>query len=168
MTLDLLPQLGHGIDKRVVRSAVGYLDGLGLPPERAPETRTGACLIIGDGPYALQRERGGEWTELAVLAGGAGTLLGETRPLGEASLEAAIERAEDWLMPHAASLQDQVLEAIDATGRLKPGLERVFGVSSSEWTVQELEALFLSLVEMATGRKPPPALEGQSSSPQTF
>jgi hypothetical protein len=121
-----------------------------------------ARLVITGTAYVLQDDaRDGAWTEIATLAGGAGGLLREGQPVDEMRLEGAIERAEDWLMPHAARLAGQVLEIQDATGRLRPGLGAVLSETSHAWSVEAFEALFLRLVDLATGRHPPAALQGR-------
>jgi hypothetical protein len=123
----------------------------------------GAGFIIGADAYRLSLARDGLRVELAALAGGADALLRASRPVNEATLEAAIERAEDWLMPHAVSLTGEGLEVVDETGRLRAGLARVLDERGSEWSVVEIEALFVRLVDMATGRVPSPALESQQA-----
>ena len=119
------------------------------------------CLVLSERHYALMELRQGEWVEFAVLNGGAAALLPPRRPVDEAGLEAAIEIAEDWLMPHARRLRGEVLEVRDATGRLKAGLNEVLSEPSSQWTPAEFESVFLQLLDKATGRTPPPALDGQ-------
>lgn len=108
-------------------------------------------LIAADG-YVLSRQEGGNWIERGRLAGGAAALLPAAGPIGEAQLEAAIERAEDWLMPHAAPLQGETLEVRDETGRLVKGLRDGCAADAREWRTAELEELFLRLVDRALGR----------------
>jgi len=122
-----------------------------------------ARLVISEDTYVLQQASNAGWNELAVLPGGASALLPAARPLDEARLEMAIEIAENWLMPHAGRLRGQVLEVSDATGRLKSGMGSVLSARTLSWSVADLEELFLRLVDMATGRLPPPALEGQQA-----
>jgi hypothetical protein len=122
-----------------------------------------AGFNIGVDAYRLSLERDGLRVELAMLAGGADALLRASAPVSEATLEAAIERAEDWLMPHAAGLSGEALEVVDETGRLQPGLARVLGERGDDWNVGEIESLFLRLLDMATGRVPSPLLEGQQA-----
>ncbi|WP_048441366.1 hypothetical protein [Caenimonas sp. SL110] len=103
-----------------------------------------ARLII-DGSYRLARLHEGAWVDLAVLAGGARAVLPGGRPVDQAALEAAIEHAEDWLMPHAGELRGADLEVIDAAGDLDAGLQDVFSSDSRQWDSAQLETLFLQL-----------------------
>lgn len=118
-------------------------------------------LVLSQNQYALLQERDGRWAELAVLDGGAAVLLPPTRPVDEVRLEAAIEIAEDWLMPHARGLRGKVLEVNDPTGRLKCGLDEVLSEARREWSIEEFESVFLRMVEMATARNLPRALQGR-------
>lgn len=118
-------------------------------------------LTIGTDAYALAGASNGEWVECALLHRGAEALLPSTRPVDEARLEAAIEIAEDWLMPHAAHLRGQVLEVSDPTGRLRSGMEEVLGATTSAWSVEDVEGIFLRLVDMTTGRRPAPSVAGR-------
>lgn len=120
-------------------------------------------LVILENAYALMQGQQGQWAELAVLTGGAGALLAPGRGVDERGLERAIETAEDWLMPHAARLRGEVLEVDDATGRLRSGLAEVLSASGTEWSVGDWEELFLQLVDLATGRRPLPALQVRQS-----
>jgi hypothetical protein len=120
-----------------------------------------ARLAITEQAYLLQEARGGAWTDIATLAGGAAALLDPSRPVDEAQLERAIEVAEDWLMPHAARLAGAVLEVEDLTRRLRSGLGAVLSETGTAWSVDAFETLFLRLVDLATGRLPPPALQGR-------
>ena len=114
-------------------------------------------LRIREGAYALADKD----EEFAVLQGGAGALLSSARTIDEAGLEAAIEHAEDWLMPHAARLRDAVLEVTDATGALRSGMQDVLSVTARAWSVEDVEGHFLRLVDMATGRVPAAVLAGR-------
>ena len=109
-----------------------------------------ARLFIDAAGYRLAWRNGEAWTEVAVLAGGADRLLPAGRPIGQAALEAAIEHAEDWLMPHAAGLAGALLEVTDVTGRLAAGLHAVFASDARAWDAAQLEALFLQLDFMST------------------
>jgi hypothetical protein len=120
-----------------------------------------ACLIVSENQYALMESRDGQWAGLAVLNGGAAALLPSTRAVDEAGLEAAIEIAEDWLMPHARQMHGEVLEVNDATGRLKTGLDEVLSERRGEWSVEEFEGVFLQLLDMAMRGRVAPALEGR-------
>jgi hypothetical protein len=120
-----------------------------------------ARLAISETAYSLLEARDEQWVELACLPAGADALLVPARAIDEGALEAAIELAEDWLMPHAARLRGEVLHVDDATGRLEAGLEEVLSVTGSEWTVDEIEGFFLRLVDMSTGRHPSPALQAR-------
>lgn len=102
-------------------------------------------LTIDEPSYRLSRRGDQDWTELAVLAGGANALLPLDRSVDQRTLEAAIERAEDWLMPHAALISGSHLEVIDATGRLESGLQDVLATESRQWDAGQLESLFLEL-----------------------
>ena len=60
---------------------------------------------------------------VAALPGGAAALLaGAPARVTAAHVEAAIERAEDWLMPGSRSWQGLPLRVRDATGRLRERL----------------------------------------------
>ncbi|MBL0422501.1 hypothetical protein JI739_19300 [Ramlibacter sp. AW1] len=118
-------------------------------------------MIISEATYVLQQESEAGWNDRAVLNGGASALLPAMRPLDEASLEMAIEVAENWLMPHARHLRGDVLEVSDTTGRLTSGLMDVMSESATSWSVADLEQLFLRMVDLATGRIASPALEGR-------
>lgn len=75
---------------------------------------------------------------LATLHGGATALLpGGEKPVREADIEAAIERAEDWLMPSSRRLQGLELRIADATGRLKTTLG-----DDASFTLAQVEAEF--------------------------
>lgn len=118
-------------------------------------------LLVREDAYVLSQGQDGTRTELATLRRGARALLDPSRPAWDSRLEAAIEVAEDWLMPHAPRLQGEVLEVEDVAGRLRPGLRAVLAVDASAWSVDAFEALFLQLVDLATGRHPAPALQGR-------
>lgn len=112
-------------------------------------------FVIAENGYALLTQLDGQWTEIAALSGGAGALLPVARAVNEGALERAIEVAEDWLMPHVARLRGEALEVSDPTGRLKAALEARITIVPDTWSITEIEALFLLLVEQATGRTPP-------------
>lgn len=120
-------------------------------------------LIIELGAYRLRQGDAGAWTELAVLPGGARTLLGQSMVLDEHHLESAIAMAEDWLMPHAAAMQGAVLQICDTTGRLRAGLLTVLQEPGLTWTLEAMEQVFLRMVDLATGRTPPEALQIQAA-----
>jgi len=113
---------------------------------------TPARLVIAEDGYTLLHWQGGRWTELAALAGGASALLPTGYPMNDARLERAIELAENWLMPHAARLAGAVLEVRDATGRVTTSLSELLSVTTHAWSLDEVEAMFLRLVELAGGR----------------
>lgn len=119
-----------------------------------------ARLVISRSAYALQVARNGDWEEHARLPGGAGALLPASLP-GEAALERAIEVAEDWLMPHVAGWAGGMLEIEDATRVLERGLEQVLGAVGDAWSNREIEAMFLRMVDLLTGRNMPAALHDQ-------
>lgn len=123
---------------------------------------TGARLRITAEGYALALSRAdGSAEPLTQWPGGASAMLrGE---VGEATLELAIERCEDWLMPHSRALRGHVLAVQDSTGRLRDGLQAVLGDTGTGWDTQAFEALFLRLVGLATGRVPAPALQGRAA-----
>lgn len=110
-----------------------------------------ARLVIA-ADYVLSRQSAAGWTEVARLPGGAGSLLpAGTAAISDAHMEAAIERAEDWLMPHAAALQGEVLEVRDETGRLAAGLRAGYAAGATEWDTDGWEALFLRVVDRVLG-----------------
>ena len=75
---------------------------------------------------------------LARGDGGAAALLsGAGERLREADVEAAIERAEDWLMPSSKSLEGLELRVHDATGRVRESLG-----GQASCTVDQLEQAF--------------------------
>jgi hypothetical protein len=114
-----------------------------------------ARFVIAENGYALLMERDGQWIEIAALPGGARALLPASRPVDEGALERAIEIAEDWLMPHAARLRGETLEVSDPTRRLNAALKARRPIVPDAWSTMEIEALFLQLVELATGLFPP-------------
>lgn len=120
-------------------------------------------LLITDTAYALQRMQGADWSDVAVLPGGSSALIPAAGPLDEARLEAAIELAEDWLMPHARTLHGQVLEVHDTTGRVHSGLDEVLSEQGGRWSVAGFETLFLRIVDLATGPRAAASLAHRSS-----
>ena len=141
-------------------------------PDARPEENAGlhttrgidamaARLVIGEAEYVLQQARGGSWTDLALLAGGAEALMPSNRAVDERQLESAIETAEDWLMPHAQSLRGEALEIHDKLGRLKAGMENVLSVTTHQWSVADVESFFLNLLDTATGAHPSSLLAGR-------
>lgn len=120
-----------------------------------------ARLVISETRYVLQREREGAWVNVAEFPGGAESVIALTRTVDEGSLEAAIETAEDWLMPYAAALSGEVLEVRDGTQRLQSGMKHVLSVTGRRWTVDDLEDFFNRVVDLATGRHPSPRLAGR-------
>lgn len=114
-----------------------------------------AHLFITDQAYALSLVKDDRVDELARLEGGAQVLLPARQPLSERLLESAIEVAEDWLMPHAARLQGEVLEVTEASGSLQEGLEHLLSSNARQWTVEEIKQTFVRLVGWATGRGVP-------------
>lgn len=119
-----------------------------------------ARLVIGASAYALHEQRDGVWAEIAVLPGGAAALLPST--VDALQLEAAIERAEDWLMPHAARLRGEMLEVHDEIGRVAAGLNEVLGVAAPAWSVADVEMYFERIVSQATGRLPSPEIQARA------
>ncbi|HSI53720.1 MAG: hypothetical protein ACAH21_04725 [Ramlibacter sp.] len=101
-----------------------------------------ARLTITASSYVLSYQKDGAWIEVAALPGGSTALLpGDGLP-DDAALEMAIERAEDWVMPHATGLSGGQLEVIDSAGRLGSGLQEVFASQQRQWSVAQLESLF--------------------------
>lgn len=91
-------------------------------------------LAISVAAYELRLD--GEM--LARLEGGAAALLGSTSErLREAHIEAAIEHAEDWLMPFSRQLQDLPLRVHDDAGGL-----RGFLGDGTRWDAAQLEQAF--------------------------
>lgn len=73
-------------------------------------------LMIEPQAYELRLDE----TLLTRLAGGAAALLaGAVSHLRELDIEAAIERAEDWLMPFSKLFEGLALQVCDRTGRLR-------------------------------------------------
>lgn len=122
-----------------------------------------AHLLITDRAHVLSMLHDGRSTELARLQHGAQALLPPHQPVSERQLEAAIEIAEDWLMPHAKRLQGKVLEVTDTSGMLHAGLESVLSSHARQWTLAEIEQTFLRLVDMATGAAVPASLQAHRS-----
>lgn len=119
-------------------------------------------LVLAATEYQLSFERREGSVETAVLRGGARSLIDHARPISEAGLEAAIEAAENWLMPFATVLRDKTLDIHDPTGRVRSELRAVLSIRSDEWRVPEVESMFLRLVHIATGRNSS-ALDGRQS-----
>jgi hypothetical protein len=122
-----------------------------------------ARLVISETQYVLQQARDGRWIDVAVLPGGAESVLPAKGPVDERRLEIAIQATEDWLMPHAPGLQGEALEVADRLQRIKSGMADVLSVTSSRWTVDEVEQFFARVVDLATGRVPSPLLAGRQS-----
>jgi hypothetical protein len=118
-------------------------------------------LVIDESSYRLSRRGDQGWMEFAVLAGGANALLAPDRMVDQGALEAAIEHAEDWVMPHAAQLSGSHLDVIDATGRLEFGLQNVLAVDSHQWDKGQLESLFLEIDFMSARPHLMARLQGQ-------
>lgn len=112
-------------------------------------------FVIAENGYALLTQQDGPWSEIAALPSGARALLPAARSVDEGALERAIEVAEDWLMPHSARLQSEILEVSDPAGRLRAALKTRLSIVPDAWSIVELETLFLRLVDLATGRMPP-------------
>lgn len=113
-----------------------------------------ARLDITGAAYVLARQEGGAWRDLARLDGGASALLpAPGRPAAsDADIEAAIERAEEWLMPHARALTGDVLEVRDATGLLARALRR-----DGVFSLEQLEAEFNRVVASRSAQDRDPA-----------
>ena len=121
-------------------------------------------LLILDSAYLLSQTRDGVGVELARLSGGAQALLPSFSALDERQLEAAIQVAEDWLSPHAAALQGEVLEVSDMTGRLLTGFPAVLASTEQTGSIEALEQGFLKVVDMATGHVASPHLQAHRAS----
>lgn len=120
-------------------------------------------LLVIDDDYRLCTQAAGGVHALDVLRGGAVALLGPRLATGEGVLEAAIATAEDWLMPHAPALRGALLQVEDRPGRLGPALDALLHEAGRDWTVAQLEQLFLRMVDLATGRHPPVALQAHAA-----
>ena len=118
----------------------------------------GLTLKIEKKDYVLLTEQDGNSVELSRMTNGAQRLLPGTGAPTEALLEAAIETAENWLMPYASKQQGQVLEVKDATGRLATGLLVIMETAERIWSLADVEEGFLELVNLTTGRSVPAAL----------
>ena len=110
-----------------------------------------ARLTVSNDAYTLSlAPEGGALAERTRLPAGSEALIPARRfPHGvtEAAFELAIEHAENWLMPHARSLNDADLEVRDETGRISTGLAALQLQSSGGWTLEAFEQLFLDLVD---------------------
>lgn len=109
---------------------------------------TTARLEIAGTVYVLSREEPGGWRELARLDGGASALLagaGRTSA-SDADIEVAIERAEDWLMPHAKAITGDILDVRGATDLLVRGLGR-----AGRFTLEQVEREFNRVVVSRCG-----------------
>jgi hypothetical protein len=104
-------------------------------------------LLIENGRYVLSSRQDESWVELATLPAGAAALLdpGLLR-VREYDMEAAIERSEDWLMPHAAEHRGAELRVVDAAGWLFAGWAALRGVVPDRATLDSIENVFLALV----------------------
>jgi hypothetical protein len=118
----------------------------------------GLELRIEEQAYVLSILQDSRSIELSRLAGGAQRLLPGLNTPTEAQLEAAIETAENWLMPHVSGLHGQMLDVADPTGRLTSGLLAVLGTSERSWSLAAIEQAFVKVVDLATGRHAPAAL----------
>ena len=118
----------------------------------------GLTLNIEKQDYVLLSEQDGNSVELSRMTNGAQRLLPGTGVPTEALLEAAIETAENCLMPYASRQQGQVLEVKDPTGRLATGLLVVMETAKQIWSIADIEEGFLELVDLTTGRSVPAAL----------
>ncbi len=109
------------------------------------------ALRVDAGGYALLRD--GE--VVAALPGGPAMLLGGAPDRAtEAHVEAAIERAEDWLMPGSKSWQGLPLQVHDAAGRLRGRL----GAGALLGPQQVKAAFSRAWDDVAFGRPLDPAL----------
>lgn len=115
-------------------------------------------LRIEEQVYVLSILQGGRFIELSRLAGGAQRLLLGLNTPPQAQLEAAIDTAENWLMPHVSGLRGQMLDVADPAGRLTSGLLAVLGTSERSWSLTAIERAFVKVVDLATGRHAPAAL----------
>jgi hypothetical protein len=109
-------------------------------------------LLIESTRYVLARYQGGSWVETAVLPAGAAALLdpGLAR-VREFDLEAAIEKAEDWLMPYAESSRGSELRVVDATGRLFSGWAALQGAVPDRATLDGIENAFHGVLRAVGG-----------------
>src|SRR4051812_1790248 len=104
-----------------------------------------ARLDITGSAYVRGSDQGGVPQEIARLDGGAGALLAGSAPPSLLRVEAAIERAEDWLMPHAKALAGETLEVHDRRGRLVSGLG-----GAAAFSPEQIEDEFRRIVEVRT------------------
>ena len=118
----------------------------------------GLELRIEEQTYVLSTFQDGRSIELSRLAGGAQRLLPSINTPAEDQLEAAIEAAENWLMPHVSGLNGQMLDVADPTDRLTSGLRAVLETAERYWSLAAIEKAFVKVVDLATGRHAPAAL----------
>lgn len=118
----------------------------------------GLTLKIEKQDYVLLTEQDSNFVELSRMTNGAQRLLPGTGAPTESLLEAAIETAENWLMPYVSRQQGQVFEVKDPTGRLATGLLAVMETAERIWSLADVEERFLELVDLTTGRSVPAAL----------
>jgi hypothetical protein len=109
-------------------------------------------LRVEEQAYVLSILQEGRSIELSRMAGGAQHLLPGPNTPTEAQLEVAIEKAENWLMPHVLGLNGQMLHVADSAGRLTSGLLAVLGASERSWSLAAIEQAFVKVVDLATGR----------------
>jgi hypothetical protein len=120
-----------------------------------------ARLKITDTHYTLSVQNQGKWVELTTLDGGAQSIVPGHAEFSGAVLEHAIDVAEGWIMPHAKALRGEALYVDDTRADVKAGLHAVLSVDDEQFTVQAIEACFLRVVDMSTGRFVSPLLNNR-------
>lgn len=112
----------------------------------------GLTLKIEKQDYVLLCEQNGNFVELSRLINGAQRLLPGTVTPTEAQLEAAIETAENWLMPFVSGQKGQELEVIDMTNEFSSDLLAFAANKERVWSLAQVERIFLKLLDSITGR----------------
>ncbi len=112
----------------------------------------GLTLKIEKQDYVLLCEQNGNFVELARLLNGAQRLLPGTVTPTEAELEAAIEKAENWLMPFVSGQKGQELEVIDMKNQFSTDLLAFAANEKCIWSLAQVERIFLKLLDVITGR----------------
>lgn len=109
-------------------------------------------LKIEKQDYFLLCEQNGNFVELSRLLNGVQRLLPGTVTPTEAELEAAIETAENWLMPFLYGKKGNVLKVIDMTNQLSSSLFAFAEIEGDIWSLEQIEQTFLKLLDTITGR----------------
>lgn len=121
-----------------------------MADEPSPAHASTGALDFRIAADAYELRVGGQ--AVARLAGGCGALLqGAGEHLREVDIEAAIERAEDWLMPASRSFQGL---ALHVTGD-RAGLRERLG-QRTNFTPDEVERAFSTAADDVAFRRPVP------------